>query len=167
MRLAQIVMIVAACGLTACGSGGLRELTNPGEGPDEFLIVPGKPLQSPDTFATLPQPTPGGSNRTDLTPLQDSAAELGGQRRVATSEAPRTDGGVINYVSRFGRDGGIRQTLATEDEAFRKRRGRFTQLRIGRRDRYKLVYERQSLDAQAEQRKWRRAGARTPSAPPE
>ncbi len=73
---------------------------------------------------------------------------------------------MINHASRFGRDPTIRAELAAVDEDFRRSRGRLTQIRIVPVDRYNQVYRRQALDAQREQARWRRAGARTPAAPP-
>lgn len=166
MRLVQIGILIGAMGLSACSGGPLHELVKPGEGPDEFRIVPGKPLQAPESYSELPPPAPGSVNLTDQRPLQESVAELGGNRRSEAGPIPGSDGGVVNYVSRFGRDPSIRQTLAVEDEAFRKRRARFTGFRIVREDRYGLVYRRETLDAKEEQLRWRRAGARTPSASP-
>ncbi len=166
MRFVQIGLILAIVGLSACGEVRLRELRNPSEGPDEFKITPGLPLESPDDYAFLPEPTPGGSNLTDQLPLETSVAALGGRRTNSTT-IPASDGGIVNYASRFGRDGTIRETLAAEDADFRKRRGRFTNIRIVRRDSYELVYRREVLDAFAEQRRWRAAGARTASAPPQ
>jgi hypothetical protein len=168
MRLMQAGMIVFACALlSACANTGLRELDKPGEGPDEFRIVPGKPLQSPEDYASLPAPTPGEGNLTDQQPLNDSVAVLGGRRPAAGGAVPSRDGAIVNHASRFGRDGSIRTQLAAEDEDFRRRRGRFTNIRIVREDNYGKVYRNELLDPRAEQRRWRRAGARTPSAPPQ
>ena len=167
MRLVQAgLVIVAMTVVSACERTGLRALVKPGEGPDEFLITPGKPLEQPASFTTLPPPTPGGSNRTDQVPLQESVAALGGRRQAADGRIPASDGAVVNYASRFGRDPGIRQSLAAADEDFRQRRGRLTQIRLVRVDRYNQVYRREALDADREHLRWRRAGARTPSAPP-
>ncbi|THH36751.1 DUF3035 domain-containing protein [Aliishimia ponticola] len=168
MRLFQIGLILVAMTLvSACENKSLRELARPSDGPDEFKITPGKPLQAPEDLSSLPEPTPGGANRTDQYPLQDSAIALGGRRAADTGVIPGADGAVVNYASRFGREAAIRQELAVADEDFRRRRGRFTQIRIVREDIYNNVYRRQALDAKAEQRRWRRAGAKTPSAPPE
>ena len=60
----------------------------------------------------------------------------------------------------------IRQTLAAADADFRRRKGRFTQFRIVPVDRYNQAYRGQALDAERTLARWRRAGARTPSAPP-
>lgn len=166
MRLKKAGLVICAIALLgACSPKELRVLKKPGEGPDEFKIAPGKPLQAPENYTELPAPTPGEGNLTDQQPLQDVAASLGGRRGAKAGPVPASDGAMVNHASRFGRDGAIRNTLASEDEDFRRRRGRFTQIKIGRVDRYNLVYRREALDPQRELRKWRRAGARTPSAP--
>ena len=168
MRLMQAGIVVAALvALSACENTGLRTLSKPGEGPDEFLIVPGKPLQEPPDFSALPEPTPGGSNLTDQAPLQDGVAALGGRRPAEGAGAvPGSDAALVNRASRFGRDSNVRAELAAEDEDFRRRRGRLTQIRIVRVDRYNQVYRNQALDPQQEINRWRRAGARIPTAPP-
>ena len=76
MRLVQLGFLVSFVGLAACSGGPLHELVKPGEGPDEFQIVPGKPLQAPETYADLPAPTPGGVNLTDQQPLEQGANAL-------------------------------------------------------------------------------------------
>ena len=166
MRLMRVTLILVATALlAACSDGGLRELQKPGEGPDEFRILPGKPLQSPENFTNLPTPTPGQGNITDQQPLQESVAALGGRRSADDGRVPSADNAVINHASRFGRDSAIRTNLATEDEAYRARRGRFTWIRISKVDRYNQVYKPYALDAVSELRRWRRAGAKTPSTP--
>lgn len=167
MRLVQAaLMVVAVALLGACENKGLRALVKPGEGPDEFRITPGKPLEEPTDYNALPAPTPSGANRTDQLPLQDSVAALGGRRPAEGGAIPAADGSVVNYASRFGRDPGVRAELAASDADFRRRRARLTQIRIVPVDRYNQVYRRQALDAEREQARWRQAGARTPAAPP-
>ena len=167
MRLVQISLVAALLATAGCSPDNLMVLRNDGDGPDEFLIAPGLPLQEPESYTELPAPTPFGENRADQTPLQDSVAALGGNRPAATGNIPGSDGAVVNHASRFGRDGGIRASLAAEDEEYRKRRGRLLQFRLLRRENYALAYKPQTLDAFAEHRRWRAAGAATPSAPQE
>lgn len=168
MRLVQAAMILIAVTLLgACENKGLRVLVKPGEGPDEFRITPGQPLEEPQDYTALPAPAPGGANRTDQLPLQESVAALGGRRPADTGAIPAGDGAVVNHASRFGRDPGVRAELAAVDEDFRRRRARLTQIRIVPVDRYNQIYRREALDADREQRRWRQAGARTPSAPPQ
>ena len=74
-----IIAIATMLTLAACGNGGAPELMNlrSGQGPDEFAIVPPNPLEMPENLADLPEPTPNGSNRTDVNPLDDAVVALG------------------------------------------------------------------------------------------
>jgi len=145
----------------------LRVLTHDGNGPDEFRVVPGLPLQAPESLETLPTPTPGGTNLSDPNPLADGIVALGGRPQVNTGVVPAGDASIVNHASRFGRDATIREQLAEVDAKFRKNRGRFGRIRLAPVDRYNKIYEPLSLDPDAEIRRWRRAGLATPSAPPE
>ena len=58
--------------LSACGQQGLRTVYKPGEGPDEFMVIPVKPLSPPKDYAALPAPTPGGANLTDRNPQEEA-----------------------------------------------------------------------------------------------
>ncbi len=135
-------------------------------GPDEFGILPTKPLEMPDSLSELPPPNPGGANRVDPQPRADVARALGGNPAAAV--APGTaDGGIVNHASRFGREEGIRDQLASEDLEFRRRnQGRLLE-RLFSVNVYHRAYEFMWLDKYAELERWRRAGVRTPSAPPE
>ncbi|WP_435230329.1 DUF3035 domain-containing protein [Pseudopelagicola sp. nBUS_20] len=169
MRLSRVLIISLAVSVAGCSSDkGVRNLTSSGPGPDEFLVMPGKPLEQPKNYAMLPPPTPGEANRTDLDPMGDAVVALGGSRvaRNNTQGIGSSDGALVSYASRAGRDANIRQTVLAEDANFRKRRGRFTNFRIVKQDRYNEIYRRQELDAYSEWWRWRKAGARTPAAPP-
>ena len=151
--------------LSACGGGdeprlmNLRGATN---GPDEFSILPTKPLSMPPSLAELPEPTPGAANLTDPTPLDDAVAALGGARGARKG----VDGGIVSYASRMGVDAGIRQELAQQDLEFReKNQGRFFE-RLFKTNVYFKAYADEQLDQEAELTRWRKAGVRTPSAPP-
>ena len=152
--------------LSACGDTNLRNLRSQGDGPDEFTIVPAKPLEEPESYTALPEPTPGGFNRTDQRPLEDAVAALGGQATSPNAPVPGSDAALVNHTSRFGRDAGIRTTLAQADQQFRDRQRRLTNIRIFREDIYAQIYRRQALDPAATAEQFRRAGIPTPSAPP-
>lgn len=169
MRLPMMIAMLGVMGLAACGGRErditLREFQMNRSSPEEFSILPGKPLQMPGNLAALPQPTPGGTNITDPTPLRDAVATLGGDpARLAAGGQPR-DPALIGHVGRFGVDGNIRQDLAAEDLEFRKRKSRFT-WRLVPEDEYNRAYRREMLDPYREVERFRRAGARTPSSPP-
>lgn len=168
MRASRALIIGLSLLLAACsGDKGVRHLSSNGDGPDEFRILPAKPLSEPPNYSYLPPPTPGQSNITDLDPVGDAVAALGGSRKATKKTTiPGGDSSLVNYSGRLGRTQDIRTTLAAEDADFRKRRGRFTNIRISKQDRYNEIYEKHHLDQYAEQSRWRRAGITTPAAPP-
>ncbi|MFE3836715.1 DUF3035 domain-containing protein [Pseudogemmobacter sonorensis] len=165
------VAVVAALALVGCsprGEDGAPLLMNiRSNGPDEFGILPSKPLQMPASLSELPQPTPGGSNRTDPTPEADAIAALGGRPQAAGGGVPSADAALFAHAGRFGTESGIRQTLAAEDVDWRRRNpGRLLE-RLFNVNVYHKAYEAMSLDQHAELARWRARGVRTPSAPPD
>lgn len=169
MMLSRVLMVIVALALTACANKDkpLTRIKKTGNGPDEFAIIPGKPLEAPESFSALPTPTPGGSNRTDQNPLADGAAALGGNAATLAGGAiPAGDGAIVNHARRYGVNPGIRETLRAEDKQIRRRHGRVNILRIGPTDDYTNAYKRQWLDSETEFFRLRRAGVTTPSAPP-
>lgn len=134
-------------------------------GPDEFSILPTSPLEMPPSLTELPPPNPGGMNRVDPQPMADIARALGGNPAAAVASGT-VDGGIVNYASRHGRDPSIRAQLAAEDLDFRQRnRGRLLE-RLFSVNVYHNAYQFMWLDKYAELERWRRAGVRTPTAPP-
>lgn len=158
--------LVAVLALTACGTRDrppqLMNVRSSTDGPDEFAILPPKPLQSPESFTELPEPTPGGTNLTDPTPNADAVAALGGNIEGGV----QGDAGLMRHVTRFGVNPEIRAVLASEDLEWRRdNKGRVLE-RLLNVNVYFKAYADQSLDQQAELLKWRRRGIRTVSAPP-
>lgn len=171
MRKSSAILMMAVFGLSACGGYerdiALHDLRAPGPGPDEFAILPGKPLEEPADYNALPTPTPGSVNRTDQNPLADGVAALGGNpARLQLGGVPASDGALVRHAARNGADPNVRAELAAEDEDFRRRKSRFTRIRIVRQDLYNKVYKRETLNARRTWNQYRRAGARTPTAPP-
>ncbi len=169
MMLSRVLMVTLILGLAACGGKNkpLTRIDKTGDGPDEFEIMPGKPLQTPEDYTALPTPTPGGSNLTDQNPNADGVAALGGNPgALAVGAIPASDGGLVRHAGRYGTTPDIRRTLAVEDKEVRRRHGRVNILRIGPSDDYTNAYRRQWLDSQAELERLRRAGVATPAAPP-
>lgn len=173
MRLAHLVAILAVSGVAGCGLAErdkpLRDLSNNSGRPQEFSIVPNKPLVQPETYGQLPPPTPGGANRTDQTPKLDAVAALGGNPARLTGAqqgVPSGDVALIRSASRYGRDPNIRQDLARKDAEFRRSKSLFTWSVVPDDD-YNKAYRRQTLDPYVWLQLYRRAGARTPTAPPD
>lgn len=163
-RIALLILIPLALG--ACANKGLRNLQNVSDGPNEFMLQPSKPLAAPDSYADLPPPTPGQANLADRSALAEGVTAFGGRPEASGGAIPARDGALVQHASRLGVAANIREDLAERDAQFRKRQGRFTQIRLFAVDRYNQAYRRQTLDADTEAAKWRRAGARTPSSPP-
>ena len=170
MVKSRAVILMMCLALAACSSDkGIRHLTNDGEGPDEFKILPAKPLSAPKNYKDLPAPAPGGKNLTAADPLGDAVAALGGRASAVVAvpgQIGAGDQGLVSHTNRYGANGTIRAVLAEEDADLRRRRGRFTNIRLVKTDRYNDVYKKHQLDAYAELARWRKAGAKTPAVPP-
>ena len=165
MRLIASILLLPLV-LAACSNQGLRDLRSNAAGPDEFMVQPVKPLEAPTSYSTLPTPTPGEANLVDRSAINEGIAAFGGRASARDGGILAADAGLVRHASRFGVDANIREDLAERDAAFRKRKARFTQFRLFPADRYDQAYRREALDQDAEARRWRGAGARTPSAPP-
>ena len=172
MRKRVLILMMASFGLAGCAGYErditLRDIGPAGPGPDEFSIIPGKPLEEPPSFSELPVPTPGAANLTDQNPKADGIAALGGRPdRLQAQGVPGGDAALVRHASRNGVDPNIRETLAAQDEDYRRRKSRFTKFRIVRQDLYNKVYKRETLNARREMNRYRRStGVRTPTAPP-
>lgn len=153
--------------LAAC-AGGEPGLMNIGRdragGPDEFGIIPTKPLEMPEDLAALPDPTPGRANLTDPTPESDVAAALGGD--IGALARGSSDGAFLDHATRHGVDGSIRADLAAADLEFRRdNQGRVLE-RLFDVNVYFRAYEEMALDQYAELARLRSLGIRTSAAPP-
>lgn len=162
-----IIMLIAAVGIAGCSKTGLRDLRAPGPGPDEFMILPVKPLTAPQDYSVLPTPDPNGGNLVDQNPIADAAVAMGGRADVAESGAiGAADGALISAATRHGVESDVRENLAEADAKFRKRQTRMTRFRLFPVDRYEQAYRRQALEPFPENERYRAAGAGTPTSPP-
>ena len=162
-----VIILVLATGLAGCSSKGLRNLRSTGDGPDEFKILPTKPLTMPENYAQLPPPVPGGSNLVDRDPKGEAVAALGGRASALTPQGvPASEGTLVSQASRYGVAPDTRTTLAEADAQFRKRQARFTRVRLFPVDRYEQAYRSQAIDPFSTTENYRRAGLATPTAPP-
>ncbi|MBD9529330.1 MULTISPECIES: DUF3035 domain-containing protein [Paracoccus] len=163
-----IAVTMTLLGLAACSSDPQLMNTSTGRSsPDEFAILPTKPLSMPTDLNVLPSPTPGGTNITDPTPEADAVAALGGNPAALSQQGiGAADGALVNHASRFGRDPAIRITTAKEDYEWRSRNSRRALEILARTDVYYRAYEPMTLDSWAEQERWRPTGVLLPAAPP-
>ena len=122
MRAGQAIgaaALIMATGLLAgCSEGGLAgRLRSSGVGstPDEFLVLPTKPLEIPENLAALPPPRPGAPNRVDP---RAGGRRRGGADGAAGAPPGRRPGGTL--IARAGPvDPQIRSRLASEDVVYR------------------------------------------------
>lgn len=173
MTAARLVLAFAGAALLCVAGCGNRDkaphlmhIRSDTNGPDEFAIVPPKALEMPEDLALLPEPTPGGENRTDPRPNDEAVLALGGTPRTASEGVPASDGALYAHAARAGVSSDIRQTLAAEDlEYRRKNNGRLLERLFGLNVYYR-AYRKHQLDQQAELARWRKLNVGTPSAPP-
>lgn len=160
-----LAMLAAGLLLSACGdreNPRLMNLRSPHDGPDEFAILPTKPLEMPKDFAALPDPTPGGPNLVDQAPLDDAVIALGGRPGAGGGDAA-----LVAAAGRHGVSGGIRDQLAADDAQFRRGKRPRVLERLFGTSTYHRAYEGQALDADEELARWRKVDRRTPQATPE
>ncbi|SDC66493.1 DUF3035 domain-containing protein [Ruegeria marina] len=164
-----LIVIATAVAVSGCSSKGLRDIRPQGTGPDEFSVLPVKPLTQPKDYAVLPAPTPGGANLTDPNPMGDAVVALGGRESALDpgQGVPSSDQALVSASSRYGVPANTRVALAQEDADFRKRQARWTRVRLFPVDRYEQAYRKDAIDPFRQSQVFRRAGAATPSAPPE
>lgn len=167
MRALALVIGMATVGLSACsGDPQLMNIEAGQNSPDEFAILPTKPLSMPPDLAVLPAPTPGGANITDPTPQADAVAALGGNpARLSDQGIAASDQALVAYASRRGNDSNIRASLAAADVQWRSRNARRPLESLFGTSVYMRAYRPMALDPVAEQLRWQRAGARTSTSP--
>jgi hypothetical protein len=161
--IAGVTLLLAATSLAGCQgrglAGGLRA-AGVGGTPDEFMVLPTKPLEMPSNLAALPVPTPGAINRVDHRPKEEAVAGLTGRPALATA-----NGAVL--VARAGPiDPNVRSELADEDVEWRATHHGLFLERLFTRDRAVVVYKQMVLDAPAELERLRRMGVEVPPPPP-
>lgn len=167
-RWSTLAFLAAAAVLSGCGKRDVPELMQlRTDTPDEFSVVPTRPLALPQDYASLPEPEPGAPNLADPAPLEDAVVALGGRPEAARAGGlPTVDLPLIAAVAEEGIEPDIREKLAEEDiEYRRKNRGDWVGRQMGRTQYFK-AYAPQSLDAHKELQAFRERGVRTPAAPP-
>lgn len=162
-----VLFLPLAMILGGCSDGGVAgALRSSGvtSTPDEFLVLPTRPLEMPDNLAALPVPTPGQPSRVEYQPEAVAVAGLTGQEvsaRTASGAALLARAGVASN------DPLIRQRLAEEDAAYRaNHRGRLLE-RVFTPNRETLVYREMILDPGATYEAMRARGISVPAPPPD
>jgi hypothetical protein len=159
--IGSAALVVLALG--GCGGGGVADRLRAAgiaQTPDEFLVLPTRPLEMPQDLAALPPPTPGAVNRVDYQPRPEAIAGLTGRPGIATAN------GAALVASAGPADPAIRPELAAEDAEWRATHRGLLLERWFSRDREQLIYRDMQLDAGAEFERMRAQGVRVPPAPP-
>jgi hypothetical protein len=166
-KLALVIALLGA--LAACSEKEPNLMSDSsGNGPDEFSILPPKPLQDPGSYSDLPAPTPGAGNRSDPTPRQDAVNALGGRGdRVVASGLQAGEQPLVNHAGRYGVSGTIRADLARDDLEWRRKHDGKLLERLLNVNVYYRAYEKMSLDKYEELKRLRRLGIWTPAVPPQ
>lgn len=165
----SVMAFAGLIALSACDDGSDPKLMNiRSDTPDEFSVLPTGPLQEPENYTDLPEPTPGGTNLVDPTPEADAVAALGGNPDLVNSTQIRaSEQGLVSYASRYGVPSDIRDTLAAEDLDWRRNHNGRLLERLFSVSVYFKAYAQMALDQQKELARLRRLGVKTPSAPPD
>jgi len=138
------------------------------DAPDEFSVLPTRPLEAPEDYTALPEPDRGGINLADPQPKADAVAALGGNPdRVARGQIFAGEQTLLSYTSRYGVPGDIRDTLAAEDLEWRKQNNGKLLERLFNVNVYFESYAAMALDQHLELERLRDKGVWTPSAPPD
>lgn len=135
--------------------------------PDEFRVLPSKPLQYPNNYTVLPPPNPHASNRAAPAPIADAIVALGGRADAAVTQTiPPQDTDLYRYAEQYNTQDDIRALLAAEDLAFRQRnQGQYLE-RLFNQSNYLRAYRPFALDKYRALALAREQGIRNVAAPP-
>ncbi|MEO1275091.1 MAG: DUF3035 domain-containing protein [Pseudomonadota bacterium] len=160
------MIALAACGRSAGDERSAAEQFSANQlvAPEEFAVLPQKPLELPEDLTTLPTPTPGAVSRVDLTPEADALAALGGA--PGRGGATASDVALLAATTAGGVDPDIRARLARESRIYASRnQGRILERLFGQNTE-NSIYRGQTLNAGAEARRLIQLGVEVPQAPP-
>ncbi len=161
--VAALLISLAACGRNQGNGQPLINLRQSAVAPDEFLVVPQKPLETPSDLSQLPQPLPGTTDRVTIDFEADLLTALGG-RPSSGGAVPAADAALVNLVRTGGVTPDIRDVLRAEDQAYRDaRKGRLARLEKNRLA--ATLYDPFLLDPLAEAVRLRALGVKIPAVP--
>ena len=162
---AGVAAAVAGCGNRDADERSAVERLTAGSyiAPEEFAVLPQKPLELPEDLSALPPPQPGTVSRTDLTPNSDALVALSGTPRRGTVTA--SDNALLAAAA-TGASENIRQVVAAEDIEYRDNNQPRLLYRLFGTATEGSIYDGQALDSDAELRRLRALGLQVPAAPP-
>jgi hypothetical protein len=163
--IAMMAMLaVAGCSAPRGDGTDLMNLKSK-DGPDEFAILPPKPLDHARHAERVARPHAGRQQPHRPHARSRCHCGTGGQAAGPAGGIPAADGALYAQAARYGVDAGIRDVLAGEDLEWRRdNKGRILE-RLFNVNVYYRAYRKQSLDQHAELEFWRARGVRTPLGP--
>ncbi len=167
--LKTAIILTLAGGLSACNRDGnngrpLLNLRQSAIAPDEFLVVPQKPLETAVDASVLPKPVPGAESRVTIDFEDNLMAALGGRMR-SSGRVPASEAALVSAArSNGGTTANIRDIMRDEDQAFREARsGKID--RLAKKRMAVTVYDQMLLDPEAEVLRLQAMGVKTPAIP--
>ncbi len=156
--------LLAVTALAGCEGGLAGSLRSAGVGgsPDEFLVLPTRPLVIPSELESLPPPTPGSDNLVDYKPNEEAITGLTGRSTV-----PQGANGQALVAAAGPVDPHVRARLNGEDAVYREANRGLLLERWFAQNQEALIYETMILDAGDEYERFQSMGVRQPSAPPQ
>ena len=110
------VAMVALLGLAGCEDNSLRsQLGLLHQGPDQFAVLPNRPIEVPD-HDDLPPPEPGAASPIAPDPLGEVKLALGSVAAAPLSEPSDGERTVMAMLGPLPVEDGIREMLAAEHE---------------------------------------------------
>lgn len=129
------------------------------KGPDEFLVIPTKPLIMPDNYSNIPLPILGMINRVQYEPRKDILRAFGGNPNLSASKKIKSNEiALLRVTTRRGVDQNIRKKLQTEDLALRKSHPLKVLERIAGKSNKSIAYKGSVLDIELELKRLRKLG---------
>jgi hypothetical protein len=164
-KLHPMALLARAClplALGGCnGVAGTLRSSGVTSTPDEFMVLPTRPLEMPQNLAALPPPVPGAPNRVDYQPQQIALEGLTGRPGPAA-----TAGGAALVAAAGPAQPQIRSVLASEDAEYRATHQGLLLERLFNKNKEVVVYEAMILDPGREYEYLRARGLNQPPAPP-
>lgn len=163
----KIAILASLSVLAACSSDAppvtLAEASIANGAPDEFLVLPQRPLEMPDDLETLPEPDLEAGTRVAIDPIAEAKRAVGGTG--GSTRATATDQAMLAAARTVGVNPNIRAELRAETEAKIARPGGLAGFldifRIS--DRKKTAFDDQRLDALGELKRRQAQDVRTPA----
>ena len=167
-RLCAPLGVIAVLALAGCADvPDLMKFPNKRNTPNEFTVIPSRPLATPPAGAALPVPQSNAVNLATPSPIDSAIVALGGTTAAANRTGiPASDTALLATTTRYGTEANIRDVLAAEDIDYRRHNRPQVLAYISGTNWYFTAYNAMSLDQRHEMERLRAIGVRVPVSPP-